>query len=47
MKKIILLTMVALLLAANASPIWAAGGKVRGEKGQGPTEQNGPTPFKG
>lgn len=47
MKKIMLLTMAALLLAANLSPVWAEGGKVRGDKGDGPTKQEGPTPFTG
>jgi len=47
MKKIFLLMVVALFIATNFSPAFAGGDKVRGDKGEGPTEQNGPTPFKG
>lgn len=47
MKKLFLLMVIALFVAANVGPAFAGGDKVRGDKGQGPTEQNGPTPFKG
>lgn len=47
MKKLFLLAVIALFVAVNVSPAFAGGGKVRGEKGEGPTEQKGPTPFKG
>jgi hypothetical protein len=43
MKKVLVLVLVIALLVLTFSPVFAGGGQVQGEKGQGATEEHGCT----